>query len=195
MCAIPLLDRERPLCTTLRLHRFGANRPCRPTPACAVSSGYAPRACRCSRSTACNPALSPDAPVNCAPVLEGDATHHDAIATRISTPSSQRTMGSACVVVIAHSVIADPQHRLLVSAVLAGAQYLLRDPSRHALHDCPQIRLVGGNKHPCQHPLKWAAGVDGAQGFDGADKGLAPSDDAVGRGGNSHLVVPTKVLN
>jgi hypothetical protein len=121
-----------PTCTTLRLYRFGANRSCRPTPACAAASGYAPRACRCPRSTACNPAPSPDAPARCAPVLEGDATHRDVIATRIGAPSSQRTIGSACVVMSRTAilpslrlVLASPEHRPPVPNVLTGAQHIL----------------------------------------------------------------------
>jgi hypothetical protein len=125
--------------TTLRLHRFGANRSCRPVPACAASSGYAPRACRCPRSTACGPAPSPDAPARCAPVLEGDATHRDATATRIGAPSSQGTIDSVCVVMgrtaillSLRLVLASPQRRSPIRSLALSISALTQadEPSR-----------------------------------------------------------------
>jgi len=90
-------------CTTLRLHRFGANRPCRLAPACAASSGYAPRACRCPRSTAYGPAPS------------------------IGVPGSQKMIDSARVVMGRTAILlplclvpASPEHRPPVPDVLTA---------------------------------------------------------------------------
>jgi hypothetical protein len=181
--------------TTLRLHRFGANRSCRPVPACAASSGYAPRACRCPRSTACGPAPSPDAPARCAPVLEGDATHRDATATRIGAPSSQRTIDYGCVVMGRSAillslclVLASPEHRPPVPDVLPGAQYLPAHPSGRSLHDTTQATLTCSLKQPRRCPLKRAGGLDGAQGLDDTNKGLALAKDAIGEGRIGHLL-------
>jgi hypothetical protein len=65
-------------------------------------------------------------------------------------------------------------------SALTGAQHLLAYPGGHDLHDGPQSALVGCHQQTGQCALKRAGGLDGAQGLDGADEGLALSYDAVG---------------
>jgi hypothetical protein len=63
------------------------------------------------------------------------------------------------------SVLTDPQRRPILPDVLRRAQCLLAHPGGHDLHDTPQVALVGGHQQTGQCTLKWAGGLDGAQGL------------------------------
>jgi hypothetical protein len=58
-------------------------------------------------------------------------------------------------------------------STLTGAQHLLAYPGGCDLHGGPQTALVGGHQQAGKCTPKRADGLDGAQGFDGADAGAA----------------------